>query len=159
MLDRKAAKVMGNNVHKLRSVSVLAGVAWEGVGLLLLGRTAWARGIRLVIRWGQQMVVDVRRLGNFGNGTWCDRRLGSSGVRESSGADWRDGCRGLGDEREGLDNFIFHEASNVPSSVFRIQNIFDLLLITTPYPKEHRKRDDSDTTYTAHNTTDDGTNN
>jgi hypothetical protein len=103
--------------------------------------------------------VGVRRLGNFGNETRCDRRLGSSSVRESSGADWRDGRRGLGNEREGLDYFIFHETSNAPASVFGIQNILELLLITTPYPEEYCKRDDGDTTYTAHNTTDDRANN
>jgi len=41
---------------------VFAGVTWEEVGLLLrglCGRIAWAGGVRLVVRGGQEGIVDV----------------------------------------------------------------------------------------------------
>ena len=38
---------------------VLTGVTWEEVGLFLLGRVAWAGRIRLVVRRGQERIVDI----------------------------------------------------------------------------------------------------
>jgi len=41
------------------SCLVLTGVTREEVGLLLLRKVAWAGGIRLVVRRGQERVVDI----------------------------------------------------------------------------------------------------
>ena len=100
---------------------VFTGVTREGVGLLLLllGRVTWAGRIRLVIRRGQETVVDIRRLGKFAN----DWRLGSGSIRESGGAG-RWNVRGLNCEGERLDIFVFYETPNVATSVFSVQNVF-----------------------------------
>jgi hypothetical protein len=98
-------------------------MTWEEIGLSLLGRVAWAWGIRLVIRWGQEGFVDIGRLGNFVNECWRCRRLRSSSIRKSSGTDRGDVRRGLGGEREGLNYFVLDETSDVAAPVLGIQNI------------------------------------
>ena len=46
---------------RARACLVFTSMTWEGVGLfwLLLGEIAWAGGIRLVVRRGQEGVVDI----------------------------------------------------------------------------------------------------
>jgi len=132
---------------------VLTGVTWEEVGLLLLlRRVAWAGGIRLVVRRGQERVVDVGRMGNIAN----DWRLRRGSIRESGGTGRRN-VRGLSGKGERLDVFIFYEPSNVATSVFRVQDVLYLLLIATADPEEDGQRNEGNTTNASHDTTDDGT--
>lgn len=133
-------------------------MAWEGVGLqlLLLGGVAWTGDVCLVVRRGQERVVDVRRLGNALNESLWDRGLRSGGVRKSGGADGRN-VRGLGVKGEWLDIFVLHKTSDVSAPVFGVYNVLQLLLIAAADPEEDSQRDYSDTSYAPYDTTDDGT--
>lgn len=124
---------------------------------MLLGRGAWAYGIRLLISWGQERVIDIGRLGNFANinGTWRGRRLRSRSIGKSSGTG-RGVDNRLG-EGEGLDLFVLDKTPNITASVFGVQDILQLLLITTADPEEDGQSNDGDGTDASHHTTDNGT--
>ena len=87
----------------------------------------------------------------MGNG-----RLGRSSIRESGGAGRRN-VRGLNGEGERLDVFILYETPDVATPVLGVQNVLYLLLIVTADPEEDGQRNEGNTTYTSHDTTDDGT--
>lgn len=133
-------------------------MTWEEVGLPLLGRVAWAWGIRLVIGWGQEGFVDVGRLGILINEPGRSRGLRCGSIGKTGGTGWGSVCLGLGGEREGLNEFVLDETADVATSVFGVQNILQFLLVATADPEEECERDEGDTTDTSHDATDDWAN-
>ena len=84
-----------------------------------------------------------------------DWRLRGGSIRESGGT-CRRNVRGLS-EGERLDIFIFYETPNVATSVFGVQDVLYLLLISTADPEEDGQGDEGNTTNTTHDATHDGT--
>lgn len=82
---------------------------------------------------------------------------GSRSVRKS-GWTGRWDVGGLGSEREGLYIFILNETTDVAASVFGVEHVLQLFLISAANPEEDGQRDDGDTTDTTNDTTNDGAN-
>ena len=93
---------------------------------------------------------------DFVDEPWGSRRLRSRSIGKSGGTGCGNIRHRLGGEGEGLNSFVLDKTPDVTGAVFRVQNILQLLLITTADPEEHGERDDGDTTDTPHDAADDG---